>query len=218
GRAGTRSGPGCGRGQARTSQRRSASDRPSRVDLVEQSLKRVAHQHSARRYGRHCLLKADREHAALLVKPGTARVEACERAWQDLAVSKGSDLNEQLVATVTDTDLAARCERHRNANSIAMRRGQLDRRYAPLGKPLGGVTAAECGGGHVAQRFQAHNLSPEQWHGLHRQWLETLADLPKLRSLSVLPRSEVRVDDITGHDTFGNDQVRRVSEETQSAI
>src|SRR5207237_4892612 len=33
---------------------------------------------------------------------------------QDLAVSQGSELNEQLVATVTDTDLAARCERHRH--------------------------------------------------------------------------------------------------------
>src|ERR1700687_5392691 len=73
---------------------------------------------------RDCLLKADREQVALLVKPGATRVEAGERAGQDLAVSKTSDLNEQLVASVIDADLAAGCEWHRHGQSIAMRRRQ----------------------------------------------------------------------------------------------
>src|SRR6266481_4471306 len=83
---------------------------------------------------------------------------------------------------------------------------------------LGLRPASERGGGHVTQRLQAHNLSPEQWHGLHWEWLETLADVPQLRGLSVLPGSEVGVDDITWHDTIGHDQVGWIAEEAQVGV
>ena len=84
------------------------------------------------------LIEPDREEMARLVQSGAARVEARERARQDLAVSKRTNLNEELVAVMADMDLPAGCEWNRHRKPVAMRRRQLDRRCAPLRDALWG--------------------------------------------------------------------------------